>query len=100
MSGAPESVKEKTYQHTATRKNEYTAYYRCYQGFPLPDPLVLKVRYCHHLEHHLQEYGDEMQACLLSTRSGGLRHKRDPEQYGQICWLDLGWMEVFIRSQL
>jgi len=59
---------------------------------------VLKVRYYHHLEHHLQECGDEMKVCLLSTRSGRLRHKRDPEQYGQICWLDLDWMEAFIRQ--
>ena len=100
MTGAPESVKEKINQHTATRKDEHTAHYRCYQGFPLADPLVLNVRDYHHLECHLQEYGDEMKVCLLSTRSGRLRHIWGPEQYGQKCWLDLSWMEAFIRSQL
>ena len=81
MTGVPESVKENISQHTARQKNEYTDHYQCHQGFPLPlpDPLVLKVRDCHHLGHHLQGCGDEMNVCLLSTRSGRLRHKRGPE---------------------
>lgn len=80
MTGVPESVKEKIYQHTARQKNEYTTHYQCHQGFPLPlpDPLVLKLRDCHHLGHHLQGCGDGMNVCLLSTRSGRLRHKRGP----------------------